>query len=104
MCYNRQDCWHQESKKSGIDLDLHGSGASGSACSWFWFLVGVITLDGRFTLRSNHLNKGLTKLDHGFGADEKARNFGFGSRGHNKLDYLGDSENRAISGKSRGVL
>ena len=43
-------------------------------------------------------------MDHGFGADEKARNFGFVSRGHNKLDYLGGSENRAISGRDRGFL
>ena len=46
----------------------------------------------------------MTKLDHGFGADEEARNLGFGSREHNKLDYLGDSENGAISGRYRGVF
>ena len=65
---------------------------------------GVITLDGIFGLRPTNLDKGLTKLDHGFGADEEASNLGFGSRGHNKLDYLGDSENRAISGRYRGVF
>ena len=64
----------------------------------------VITLYGRLGLSSNHLNKGLTKLDHGFGADEEAIKFGFDSRGHNKLDYLGNSENRAISGKDMGVF
>ena len=31
---------------------------------------GVITLDVRFGMRPTHLNKGLTNLDHGFGADE----------------------------------
>ena len=65
---------------------------------------GAITLDGIFGLRPTHIVKGLTKLDHGFGTNEKARNFGFGSRGHNKLDYLGNSENRAISGRDRGFF
>ena len=41
---------------------------------------GVITLDGIFVLRPNHLHKGMTKLDHGFGADEEASYFGFESR------------------------
>ena len=65
---------------------------------------GVITLDGRFGLRTTHLDKGLTKLDHGFGADEEAVNFGFSIRKNNKFDYLGDSENMAISVRDRGVL
>ena len=65
---------------------------------------GVITLDGIFGLRPTHLDKGLKNLDHGFGADEEARNLGFGSRGYNKLDYLGNSENRSISGRNRGVF
>ena len=40
---------------------------------------GVITLDGRFGIRTTHLDKGMTKLDHGFGADEEASNLGFGA-------------------------
>ena len=65
---------------------------------------GVITLDGIFGLRPTHINKGLTKLEHGFGAYEEARNIGFGSRGHDKLDYLGNSEERDISGRDRSVF
>ena len=65
---------------------------------------GVIALDGRSGLRPTHLNKVLTNLDHGFGTDEEARNFGFGSRGHDKLDYLVDSEDRAISGREKIVF
>ena len=59
---------------------------------------GVITLYGKFGMRPTHLDEGLTKLEHGFGAYKEARKFGFGSRRHDKLDYLGDSEHRAISG------
>ena len=40
---------------------------------------GVITLYGRFGMRPTHLDKGMTKLDHGFGADEDASNLGFGA-------------------------
>ena len=65
---------------------------------------GVITLDGIFGMRPTHLYTGLTNLDHGFGADEEARNFGFGRRGHKKLDYLGNSENIDIYGRDRGVF
>ena len=65
---------------------------------------GVITLYGRFGPSPTHLDKGSTKLDHGFGTDEEASNLGFGSRGHNKLDHLGDSENMAIYGRYRGVF
>ena len=39
---------------------------------------GVITLDGIFGLRPTHINKGMKKMDHGFGVDEEASNFGFG--------------------------
>ena len=39
---------------------------------------GVITLDGGFGLRPTHIDKGMTKMDHGFGVDEEASNFGFG--------------------------
>ena len=66
------------------------------------FLVG--TGVSSESMRPTHLDKGLTKLDHGFGADEEAINFGFGSRGHNKLDYLGDSENMVIYGRDRDVF
>ena len=55
----------------------------------------------RFGMWPTHIDKVLTKLDHGFGTDEEARNFVFGSRGHNKLDYLVEGENRAISGRER---
>ena len=65
---------------------------------------GVITLDGRFGMRLTHLNKGLTNLEHGFGTDEEDSNFGFGIRGDKKLEYLGDSENRVISDRYRGVF
>ena len=30
---------------------------------------GVIKMDRRFEMRPTHLDKGLTELDHGFGAD-----------------------------------
>ena len=66
--------------------------------------IGVITLDSRFGMRENHLDKVLTKLDHGFGADKEARNFGFGSRRHDKLDYLGNSEDRDISDRDRSFF
>ena len=82
----------------GFGLTLDESVISNNNCS------GVITLDGRFGMSPTHLNKGLTKLDHGFGADEEASNFGFGSRVHNKLDYLGNSEDRFISGRYRSVF
>ena len=65
---------------------------------------GVITLDRRFSLRPTHIDKGLMKLDHGFGADEEAISFGFVSRRHNKLDYLGNSEDRAIYDRYRSVF
>ena len=115
MCYNRQDCWNQEPKRTGIDPELHGSEPVLLYVHGFGFALddgvisnpncsGFITLDGRFGMRPTHLDKGLTKLDHGFGVDEEARNFGFGSRGHNKLDYLGDSENRDIYGRDRDIF
>ena len=59
---------------------------------------------GRFGLRPTHIDKGLTKLDYGFDAYEEASNFGFGSRGHEKNYYLGDSEDRAISGRDRSFF
>ena len=65
---------------------------------------GVITLKWIFGMRPTHLDKGMTKLDHGFGADEEARYSGFGSRGHNKLDYLGKIENREISGRDMDIF
>ena len=46
----------------------------------------------------------MKNMDNGFGADEEASNLGFGSRGYNKLDYLGESENRAIYDRDRGVF
>ena len=70
----------------GFGITLYDGFIRNTNCS------GVITLDGRFGLRPTHLDKGLKNLDHGFGADEEASNFGFSSRGHEKLDYLGDSE------------
>ena len=63
--------------------------------------VGVIELGGRFGLSTTHLDKGLTNFGHGFGTDEEARNFGFVSRGHEKLDDLGNSKYRDISGRDR---
>ena len=66
--------------------------------------IGFIALDGIFGMRPNHINKGLTNLGHGFGTDEEARNFGFGSRGHDKLDNLGNSKYRAVSGRYSSVF
>ena len=40
---------------------------------------GIITLNGIFCLRPTHIDKGMTKLDRGFSADEEARNFVFGA-------------------------
>ena len=82
----------------GFGLTLDESVISNNNCS------GVITMDGRFGMSPTHLNKGLTKLDHGFGADEEASDFGFGSIGHEKLDYLGASEHRSIYGRDRSVF
>ena len=65
---------------------------------------GVITLYGSFCLSPIHLNKGTTKLDHGFGTYEEARNLVFSSRGHDKLDNLGNSKDRAVYGRDRSVL
>ena len=65
---------------------------------------GVIALDGRSGLRPTHINKVLTNLDHGFGTDEEARNFGFGSRGHEKLDNLGNNKDIAVSVRDRSVF
>ena len=88
-----------------VILHLHGFGfalddgvSSNNNCS------GVIIIDSIFGLRPTHIYKVLTKLDHGFGAYEEAINFGFGSRGHNKLDYSGDSEHRDISSRDRSVF
>ena len=66
--------------------------------------IGVITLDGRFGMGPAHIDKVLTNLDHGFGADEESRNFGFGSKGHEKLDYFGNSEDRAVYGRDMIVF
>ena len=86
-------------------MHVHGFGTtlddgvlSNTNCS------GVITIYGIFGLGPTHIDKGLTKLHHGFSTDEEAINFGFGSRGHDKLGYLGDSEDRAISGRDRSVF
>ena len=65
---------------------------------------GFITLYGIFGLIPTHIDKGMKNMDNGFGADEEASNLGFGSRGYNKLDYLGESENRAIYDRDRGVF
>ena len=88
-----------------VVLHVHGFGfalddgvISNTNCS------GVIILYGRFGLIPTHLDKGPTKLDYGFGADKEVSNFGFDSRGHEKLDYLGDSERRYISGRDRSVF
>ena len=88
-----------------VILHLHGFGfalddgvSSNNNCS------GVIIMDSIFWLRPTHIDKVLTKLDHGFGAYEEASNFGFGSRGHDKIDYLGDSDHRAISSRDRSVF
>ena len=65
---------------------------------------GVIKLDRRFGMRKTHLDKGLMKLEHGFDVDEETSNFGFGSRGHDKLNYLGNSEDRSIYGRDSSVF
>ena len=61
-------------------------------------------MDGIFRLRLTHLDKGLTNLDHGFGADVDVINLVFGRRGHDKIDYLGDIEDRAIFGRDRSLF
>ena len=88
-----------------VVLHVHGFGfaldyvvISNTNCS------GVIKLDGRFGLRPTYINKGMTKLDHGFCSDEDTSNFCFSNRGHEKLDYLGDSEHRSTSGRDRSVF
>ena len=82
----------------GFGFALYDGVVSNPKCS------GVIKPDRRFGMMPTHLDKVLMKMDHGFGADEEAIKFGFDSRGHNKLDYLGNSENRAISGRYMGVF
>ena len=82
----------------GFGFSLNDGVISNTNCS------GVITLDGRFWMRPTHLNKGLTNLDYGFGEDEEAISFGFGSRGHDKLDYLGNSDHMEIYGRDRSVF
>ena len=48
----------------GLGFSLNDGFISNTNCS------RVITLDARFGLRQTHFDKSLTKLDHGFGADE----------------------------------
>ena len=115
LCHNRKNCGHQEPKKLELSLSFTAEQPVELHVHGFCFALddvvirkpncgGVITLNGRFGLRPTHLDKGLTSLDHGFGADEEAKNFGFSSRRHNKLDYLGDSDNRDIAGRDRGFF
>ena len=52
--------WHVH----GFGLTLDDGLISNNKCS------GVTTMNGRVGLRPTHLDKGLTNLDHGFGADE----------------------------------
>ena len=44
-CYNRQDCRHQNPKRTGIGIELRGSGVSGIACSCFlvlrWMMLSL---------------------------------------------------------------
>ena len=82
----------------GFGLTFYDGFISNTKCR------GVITLNGIFGMRPTYLQKGLKNLDHGFGAYEESRNFGFGSRRHDKLDYLGDSEDKAIYGRERSVF
>ncbi len=57
---------------------------------------GVVHLDGRVQLRPTHFDEGLTEGDHFLGCGVECTKFGFGSRRHDKLHYLGDGENRTI--------
>ena len=65
---------------------------------------GVIALDGGFRLRPTHFDKGIPKWNNGLGTDEQAGYFGFGGRGRNKLNDLGDSKDWAVAGGDRSVF
>ena len=115
MYFIQRDCGNQDPKKPEIYLSFTASEPVVLHVNGFGFSLDVgviinpncgevITLDGIFETRPTHLNKGIMNLDLGFGVDEESRNFGFGIRGHNKLDYLGGSENMAISGRYMGVF
>ena len=64
----------------------------------------IIALDGGLRLQPIHFDEGIPKQDHGLGIDEQACYFGFGSRGHNKLDDLGDSKDWYVAGGVRRVF
>jgi hypothetical protein len=57
---------------------------------------GVVHLDGHAWLRPTHFDESLMEGDHFLGCGVESAGFGFGSRRHDKLHYLGDGENRTI--------
>ncbi len=57
---------------------------------------GVVCLDGHAWLRPTQFDEGLTEGDHFLGCGAESAEFGFGSRRHDKLHYLGDQENWTI--------
>ena len=57
---------------------------------------GVVCLDGHLWLRPTHFDEGLTEGDYFLGCGVESAEFGFSSRRHDKLHYLGDGENQTI--------
>ena len=69
-----------EAHVHGFENIIH-HGLVGDACG-----SGVVALNGRGGLRPAHLDESVTEGYHGLGADEEARELGFGGRGHDVLD------------------
>ena len=49
-------------------------------------------------------DEGVPNWNHGFGTDEQAGYFGFGSRGHDKLDDLGNIQYWAVAGGDGSIF
>ncbi len=56
----------------------------------------VVHLDGCAWLRPTHFDEGLTEGGHFLGCGEESAEFSFSGRRHDKLNYLGDPENRIV--------
>ena len=72
----------QDSKSSGIGIEIYGNGANGIACPWICFARddcftgntncrGSVALDGCLGLWPAHLDEGLMEGYHCFGTDEE---------------------------------
>ncbi len=57
---------------------------------------GVVCLDGCVWLRPTHFHEGLMEGGDFLSYGVESAKFGFGSRRHDKLHYLGDGESRTI--------